>query len=79
MITKQQFLDNLKTEGEEYIDEIAKELDDLNFEEHVDIASRANAAMPGIGFMSMPKRLNCFMAVCRHLDVFIELMRLALS
>jgi hypothetical protein len=28
--------------------------------------------MPGIGFASAQGRLNCFMAVCRHLDSLIE-------
>ena len=72
LITREEFLDNLKKEGEEYIDEIAEDLEDLNFEVHANIALKANAEMPGIGIMSQDKRLNCFMAVCRHLDDFIE-------
>ncbi len=35
--------------------------------------------MPGIGFGSVSGRMNCFLAVCRHLDTMIETDEIDLS
>ena len=35
-------------------------------------AAKVLAAMPGIGFASVTKRFNAFIAVCRHLDMLVK-------
>ena len=41
---------------------------DINFDETATIAMRLSSSMPGIGFGSVAKRINCFLAICRLLD-----------
>ncbi|NPD68715.1 hypothetical protein HN018_13110 [Lichenicola cladoniae] len=46
---------------------------DLNsYDDAAVAAEEVRRAMPGIGFASMSKRYNAFVAVCRHLDSMIE-------
>lgn len=42
------------------------------YEEASEAAGKALAAMSGIGFVSMTKRYNAFVSVCRHLDAMHE-------
>lgn len=69
MITKEEFYELAKASGG---DPTLIENELSNFDGAVDAAMQARAAMPGIGFMSVKQRLNCFMAVCRHLDSVVE-------
>jgi len=43
-----------------------------NFETCANIAEELKASMPREGVASISKRMNCFKAVCRHLDTFID-------
>jgi hypothetical protein len=45
---------------------------DLHFEAAAEAACQLVRAMPGIGFLSVNKRLNAFFAVCRHIDHLID-------
>lgn len=69
MMTKAEFLAKL-TARKIDTSTLEEELED--FEEISSAARQVQTAMPGIGFMSTRKRLNCFMAVCRHLDQIVE-------
>jgi hypothetical protein len=55
---------SLDSEGEEEINQC--------WESAVQAACSANAKMPGIGFFSVAKRMNCFLTVCRELDAQIQ-------
>lgn len=76
MITKDEFIETLKKGGVD-VDEVEPELAD--FDVAVDAALKIRAAMPGIGFGSVSGRMNCFVAVCRHLDTMIENSEIDLS
>ena len=76
MITKYEFIETIKKGGVD-IDPADPTL--ANFDVAVDAASRIRAAMPGIGFGSVSGRMNCFLAVCRHLDTMIETGEIDLS
>lgn len=70
MLSRDEFLRTLSKKG---ID--AAEVDHLlpsNFQRIAAAAEDARAHMPGVGFMSVSKRLNCFYAVCHHLDRMVE-------
>jgi hypothetical protein len=54
---------SLDTEGEEQLA--------LYWDTAYNAACLARAKMPGIGFLSVTKRMNCFIAVCRELDAQI--------
>ena len=69
MMTKAEFIQVSKANG---IDVSLMEDELKNFDQIIETALDVQAAMPGIGFISIRQRLNCFMAVCRHLDVRIE-------
>ena len=74
MITKDEYLNQLKKEGLnqfEY-DRLVEGLAEYNFEETADVTLQVYASMPGMGIMSIAKRFNCFMAVCRHTDTFVK-------
>ena len=55
---------SLDSEGEEEINQC--------WDSAFQAAYSTNAKMPGIGFFSVAKRMNCFLAVCRELDAQIE-------
>lgn len=69
MITKQEFADALRKGG---INVTGDELEFETFENCVNAAVKIKDAMPGIGFASAAKRINCFLAVCRHLDELMD-------
>jgi hypothetical protein len=45
---------------------------DIQFDSAAAAAPQLRSGMPDIGFMSVPKRMNAFVAVCRHLDQLIN-------
>ena len=45
---------------------------DANWEMAVQAASILNSRMPGVGFLSIRKRLSCFLAVCSQIDSLTE-------
>ena len=69
MMTKSEFIETIKKSGAN-IDNIEEDIG--NFETLIDVAAQARAQMPGIGFLSVQRRLSCFLSVCRHLDVLME-------
>lgn len=69
MLSKSEFLERLGNSGAD-LDGLSDELDD--FESISEAAEKAWNAMPGIGFVSVRGRINCFLAVCRHLDSMVE-------
>lgn len=52
----------------------AEELAEIDgqYEAAAEAARQLAASMPGIGIVSVTKRLNAFFAVCRHLDKLVE-------
>ena len=69
MMTKAEFIRVAKANR---IDVSLVEDELQNFDRIIETALDVQAAMPGIGFVSIKQRLNCFMAVCRHLDSLVE-------
>lgn len=69
MMTKAELIQLMNARG---VDTAAIEGELGNFEQVAESASKVRAAMPGIGFGSASKRINCFMAVCRHLDSMVD-------
>lgn len=69
MITKAEFIELAKASG---ADAAIIEDELRNFDRIAEAAIQVRTTMPGIGVMSVRQRLNCFMAVCRHLDSIIE-------
>ncbi len=69
MITFEEFSGFLKKFGASDED-ISTEL--KNFDSIVESACKAKQKMPSIGFVSASARMNCFLAVCRHLDEMID-------
>jgi hypothetical protein len=69
MMSKDEFVSILKRGGSE-ID--GSEPEFRNFDAVARLALSVQAAMPGIGFCSASRRINCFVAVCRHLDALID-------
>jgi hypothetical protein len=69
MITFEEFSAFLKKFGARDED-ISSEL--KNFDSIVEAAYKAQQRMPSIGFVSVNARMNCFIAVCRHLDEMID-------
>lgn len=49
---------------------------DSQFDAAAAAAGQLRSGMPDIGFMSVPKRVNAFISVCRHLDQLIASGRL---
>ena len=76
MITKDEFSEWLKKGGAD-VDTVEEALAD--FDALVDAALKVRASMPEIGFGSAKGRMNCFLAVCRHLDTMIENGEISLS
>jgi hypothetical protein len=69
MITKEEFLTLFrKTSGD--VSALEPELED--FEHVAEMARKVWRDMPGIGLASVNGRINCFLAVCRHLDTLIS-------
>ena len=67
MITKDEYIEILQRTG------FTPSADSLsNFEEAAHAAVKLSTMMPGIGVLSVSSRLNCFYAVCRHLDAMID-------
>ena len=67
MITKEELFELFKGSGIRFsADELS------NFEETANAALKLSASMPGIGILSVKSRLNCFIAVCRHLDTMMD-------
>ena len=55
---------SLDSEGERELNQ--------NWDSAYNAACLAKAKMPSIGFCSVAKRLNCFIAICRELDAQID-------
>ena len=74
MITRDEYLNHFKKEGLDQVqyDQLVEGLEEYNFEETAHIALKVYSSMPGMGILSVNKRFNCFMAVCRHIDTFVE-------
>lgn len=74
MITKDEYLSQLKKEGLDQFDydRMVEALAEYNFEETAEVALEVYSSMPGMGIMSIAKRFNCFIAVCRHTDTFVK-------
>ena len=69
MISKEEFIRLLRKAGTQVSGD---EPEFESFETCANIAEQLKASMPGIGFGSNSQRMNCFHAVCRHLDEFID-------
>ena len=76
VISKQELLGKLAASGLDR-DQVSQELED--YDEFALCAAELQAAMPGVGFLSVKQRMNCFMAVCRHLDEFVDRGRLTVG
>lgn len=69
MISKSDFLTKMRGVNPSITGE---EPDFGSYDDAAEAAAKALAAMPGIGFASIRKRFNAFLAVCRHLDAMTE-------
>ena len=76
MIGKQHFISKLSSVG---LDTAALHSVLGRYEDFADLAEELRRSMPGIGFASASQRMNCFIAVCRHLDAMIESGRVSLG
>jgi hypothetical protein len=62
---------SLDSEGEQEINQL--------WDSAYSAACLVEAKMPGIGFFSATKRMNCFIAVCRELDAQIDRFEITLE
>lgn len=70
MISRNELIDFLVKAGmsqEECEEDIPEDIERI-----AQAAAMASVKMPGIGFASVQKRLNCFRAVCYYLDHLVE-------
>ena len=70
MISKDQFLKRVYQLNSEVEPGWAESVD-ANWESAIAAATKINATMPGIGFLSWKKRTNCFVAVCAAIDAMM--------
>ena len=74
MISKQEFVKKVHRLGHEitYAFNNPNDIDETEWEMANVVLPNLNASVPGIGILSGPKRIRCFLTVCSVIDTMIK-------